>query len=136
MHEEFEFYCRLYVHSEKDIVELRESVVEILNGVRELSSIETNVMHLKLVKWEGFNAEKIKDEEGFLYYRYTAEVNPIHEIYVDRREVDQVEYCDSVCGLIKRLRERGALVVAACDFDDLVVEKTGWNWSESTPVHP
>lgn len=136
MYEDFEFNCRLFIHSEKDIQELRKSLSDALCGAVVGSSIETDCMHVKLSKWDGFDNKKIRDYKGFLCYRYSAEVDAIHEIYGDKPQASPEEFCEQLCGLIKYLRENGELVVVASDFDELVVEKTGWNWSESTPEHP
>jgi len=38
--------------------------------------------------------------------------------------------------MIVWLRERAIFVVASCDFEDYVVEITGWNWTPEQPLPP
>ena len=45
-------------------------------------------------------------------------------------------YVEILCNVIIKLREKGCQVVASCDFEHIIVEKTGWNWTETTPEHP
>ena len=49
---------------------------------------------------------------------------------------DMKMYLDQVFMIVTLLRAEGALVVVNCDFNDLLVKETGWNWSEETPEHP
>ncbi|MEW8693150.1 MAG: hypothetical protein AB2535_19120 [Candidatus Thiodiazotropha endolucinida] len=136
MGEDFEFNCRLFVHSKKDIQQLRESIVGISSGIIIGSSIETDYMHIKLSKWNGFDPDRINEHRGFLHYKYSAEIDSISDFYENKGPVNPEVFCEQLCNIIKELREQGDLVVASSDYEDVVVEKTGWNWSESTPVHP
>lgn len=50
--------------------------------------------------------------------------------------VEAEAWIAQVCAIITTLRNAGAKVVAACDFEDEVVRQTGWNWSETNPNQP
>jgi len=81
--------------------------------------------------------DKIHEHAGFIYYPYVAIVDPYADIKVQGSEPFDTEvYLDILCHVITKLRENGAIVVASCEYENLIVEKTGWNWSEDTPNAP
>ncbi|WP_434644474.1 hypothetical protein [Achromobacter piechaudii] len=41
-----------------------------------------------------------------------------------------------ISNLIVWLRERSECVIASCDFEDLIIERTGWNWTLESPFPP
>ncbi|WP_210183329.1 hypothetical protein, partial [Methylobrevis pamukkalensis] len=41
-----------------------------------------------------------------------------------------------VAALVSNLREGGRFVTASCDFEDLIADETGWNWTEDQPEPP
>lgn len=40
---------------------------------------------------------------------------------------------NGLVNLIIKLRSKFGYVVASCDFEDFIFEKTGWNWTEDSP---
>lgn len=57
------------------------------------------------------------------------------EVYT-KEEGDTIEFKERVAQLIIFLRKRWPYVVASCDFEDFIIEKTGWNWTEEEPLPP
>lgn len=41
-----------------------------------------------------------------------------------------------VVALVRALRDHGYVVTASCEFEDLIVAETGWNWTEQAPRPP
>lgn len=137
MCEDIELYSRLFVHSALDFVEVKSEIARAAGDAVLVSSrILTDLMYINVMRWDLYDEGRVAEHRGFMHYRYSCEVHPVHEMIEDAPIVDQEQYCESVCDLIKQLRNNGMLVAIECDFHDLVVERTGWNWNEKTPVHP
>ncbi len=131
-----DFYCRLYVKSDEDEDTLRKKIARYFGGQVVMRSISDEHVHMKLSRNNFYAPDLVNEHGGFVYYPYTAEVHPRHEIVEDIKPVDPEIYLDLVCHIISELRKSGDLVVASCGYEDLVAERTGWNWSEATPNHP
>jgi hypothetical protein len=131
-----ELYCRLYVNSVDDEDALRRRIAEYFGGTVAMRNIYDEFLHIRLSKNDTYSSNSLNDHGGFVHFPYTAEVHPRHEIVEDIEPVDTEIYLDLVCHIIKELRKSDAQVVASCDYEDLIAEKTGWNWSEKTPHHP
>jgi hypothetical protein len=76
----------------------------------------------------------MNDKGGYVFYPFTAEITPSVELEIIPFEPEK--YFDLVCQIIRELRRHGDFVVASSEYENLIVKKTGWNWSEETPVHP
>ena len=57
------------------------------------------------------------------------------EVYT-KEEGDTIEFKERVAQFIIFLRKHWPYVVASCDFEDFIIEKTGWNWTEEEPLPP
>ena len=128
----FDLYCRLYIQSDVTKAELSDVFVRCANGAIESATIEpapflrANIRDNKDYDIERFNAEK-----RFVFARYTVELEPLEET-----TTDSATYIDHVCTLVSCLRESGALVSASCEYEDVIWQKTGWNWREDCRDHP
>ena len=131
-----ELYCRLYVNSVSDEATLLQKIAKYIGGNVAMRSVSDAIMHIRLSKNDTYLPNSISNRDEFVQYPYTAEVHPSHEIFEHIEPVEPGTYIDLVCEIITKLRQSGDLVVASCDYEDLIVEKTGWNWSEKTPRHP
>jgi len=59
------------------------------------------------------------------------------EIDADREPDSRAnEFQIGTASLVKRLREEGRFVVASCEFEELIVSETGWNWTAESPLPP
>jgi len=57
-------------------------------------------------------------------------------IVYTEEEGDTIEFKEKVAQFIIFLRKHWPYVVASCDFEDIIIEKTGWNWTEEKPLPP
>lgn len=136
MPEAREFYCGLYVNSAESREALRSQIAEAVGGKMYLCRVYNEHIDLELVKNEVHDPQRMGEHAGFLYYPHRAEILPKADDHEEIDAEDQAIYKDMLVRVIIALRKSGAQVVAACDFEDLIVERTGWNWSETTPHHP
>jgi len=63
--------------------------------------------------------------------RYYAEIDSDPE-----GVADEASFNKSISDLIVWLRQKYDFVVASCDFEDYIIETTGWNWTPEQPVPP
>jgi hypothetical protein len=132
----FDLYCRLYMHGVNDEDLLRRMIAEQIEGVVSGASVANGIIYCRVFASDSFDLSKVNEDRGFLYYQYTAEVSPLDEIYDECAEVSTDAYLEMLTGLICHLRGSGVKVVAACEFDEHIVQATGWNWTDNSPHHP
>ena len=140
-----DLYCRLYIQSNHSEDELNDIIANIIGGKKQMFSIVNDVMIIDVRKNDYFETNRSDEEEGFVNSRNTAEIFPVRdervfeETLLDPVDEEGVEdkdtFLEGVFHLIMELRKH-AIVVAACEYEDLIVERTGWNWSKSTPIPP
>ena len=46
-------------------------------------------------------------------------------------EMDADDFREAVAALVLKMRNNLDYVVASCDFEDYIINKTGWNWVEN-----
>jgi hypothetical protein len=117
----FDPYCRLYLHTTVDLSELLARCGRLSDGSVSSCSTETPVFSLDLKENDDFDEGRFNSEKRFVFARYTAEVSGTES------DIDEHVFVRAVCGLISGLRTSGVQVVASCEFEDQVVEQTGWN---------
>jgi len=127
----FELYCRLYIQSELSKEELKDLFATFLNGTMSGFSVANSSLLADVRENCHYNSQRLHDEQRFVFSRYTAEVEPL-----ESECVDSDVYIECVCDLISKLRRSGVLVTASCEFEEIVSEKTGWNWTETSREHP
>lgn len=120
-----ELYCRLYINSTDDEDTLKNKIADLFGGKISSRKIRDNCLDIYFSKNNSFD-EKLYAEstDGFVYSRYTAEVSPLHEIIEHLEPVDTDIYLDILCHIIKSLRNMNCTVVAACEYEELIAERT------------
>ena len=120
-----ELYCRLYIHSAEDEEAIKNKIANSFGGKISSRRIRDDYLEFYFSKNNSFD-EKLYAESvgGFVYSRYTAEASPLHEIMEHLEPVDTDIYFDILCHIIKSLRDMGCEVVAACDYEELIEERT------------
>lgn len=139
-----DLYCRLYIQFDGTLNILRKNITSYFGGSISIGSVFDEYVSINVMKNDGFLPDKIHEHAGFVYYPYTAEVEPTLAIMTPYaamakrkwKTIDTEIYWDVLCYVIRKLRENGAIVVASCEYENLIAEKTGWNWSEDTPNAP
>ena len=67
-----------------------------------------------------YERQAINLPDGFLYYRYFLDIDPV-------QDVDEADYVASVATLLTQLWQSEYKAVAACDFEDRLPRKGGYN---------
>jgi len=129
-------FCRLYILSEDALDVVQSRAASIFGVEHDHFEMRSTYLSASIMKNEDFSEDKLAEHGGFVFYPYTAEVDPVDQIVPDTQKVDAHEFLDDLSRLIVELRSAGYSVVASCSYEEEIAEKTGWNWSVSTPNHP
>ena len=120
----------LYIQTSASIEDLRAEVATLVDGEQVgRRSISADGFSIELEASKTHDKARAEEHGGFVYY-------PFLGVVVPDPDADQIAFVDDLCRMITALRETGAKVVAASEFDDEIAAKTGWNWSLSSPDHP
>ena len=108
-------YCKLYVDSDLPKAELVEAVrVDAVGGREGRATVLSSTCVLDIEDNDDFDDErKANSPDGFLYFRYYFDVEPVPGVSKDR-------YIQSLSSLLVSMRRRGISVVPACDFEELL----------------
>lgn len=118
-------YCKIFVNGPNDLGEIFGQIEKYLNILefQELNNksynIETNYLYISIDKNSDFSPSNIADPiDGFLYYPFIIEVNPIDfkETYENFHDAEL--YLKNVLHLVSHMRKKGYELVPACDFED------------------
>lgn len=136
MMENDDLNCSLYLNSPLSSDVLREHIAAAFGGKIAGRTVLDEYLQIYLTKNEDFEPSRVGEHGGFVFYPYRAEVSPSYGMKDNVSLSEKEIYLDLLVHTIVKLRELGAQVVASCDYEGLIAEKTGWNWSEKTPHHP
>lgn len=116
-------HCKIYI----DCLDRLEEVNSILSNIT-LNLSKSNI----LIFATAYKNDVVDRDVEIGKKIYPTEV----EYYVEVNSTKNCQPTDfqyGVVQLIIELRKYYPYVVASCDFEDFVIEKTGWNWTEKTP---
>lgn len=90
---------------------------------------------------DDFSAPVYKNEISDYKYRSKFHKMPIiptdSRYYVEAgtydNDEDTQEFKEKIVELIILLRSKYNYVVASCDFEDFIIDNTGWNWNSEHP---
>lgn len=123
-----QLFCELYIDTE-------ESPEEIETAVTRASREAFRDLSVEVVTYrnEDFepSARQRSPYSAIECSRYYAEVAAL-SAPIDR--VD--EFQSGTAALVRALREGGRFVTASCDFEEVIAELTGWNWTRDQPEPP
>jgi len=122
------YYCKIYVDTDDDIEKLQtaldDAVAEAIVGIR--------------VEYPAYENENFDPGSGNnVPYDFIER----SRYYVDLGTIEQVPdqlpaFQSGVATVVKHLRAEGRFVTASCDFEDVIADATGWNWTEDKPEPP
>lgn len=129
-------YCRLYIETELNVYNVRRLIADFMGLSVDGEYIISNDYLIRYNQSEDSKPELINTIDGFLYYKQTAWLELLNDDpkRINKKLID--EFIIAVCNLINYLRNEGIKVVSAGGFDDVIADRTGWNWTEKTPIHP
>ncbi len=131
-----DLYCSLYVKSPEDQDVVRAVIANAFGGKIARRSVLDEYLEVYFTNNEDFLPDQMNKKGGFVYYPYRAEIQPSYGMKDGVTSEFQEIFLDLLSQVIIELRKSGAQVVASCGYEDVITEKTGWNWSVSTPDHP
>lgn len=123
------FYCSLYVDTGESRDELSRKVKQLLR-----EELYGRVLEVLTYRNDIFEAAA-EDEMPYDFIkcsRYYLEVYALEEETPDQ----MAQFQSGVAELISDLRKAGRFVTASCVFEELITEKTGWNWTTDDPEPP
>ena len=119
-----DLYCRLYINSNQDEDALRFKISDIFGGRVLSRKIRDEHLDIYFCKNTSFDENRFNASiEGCVYSRYTAEVSPLHEVVDGFDTVDEDIYISILCHIIKSLKDMGCDVIAACEYEDLILDR-------------
>lgn len=122
------YYCKLYIDTHEEMEDLEAAVVEACEIFFQGITIEAPIYNNEYFDSTIETCTPYRFIECSPYYAEVGMVENIPEQLVD--------FQSGVVELIRRLREDGRVVTASCDFEKLIADKTGWNWTEDHPEPP
>lgn len=121
-------YCRLYIDAEMGIEELQTFVDEGVENFFESGSVDA-------VVFQNENYQADSNLQSITYpvarSRYYVEIEPASD-----RDLEKFAFESAIARLVDCLRKECEYVVASCEFEDFIVEQTGWNWTLANPLPP
>ncbi len=121
-----DLYCKLYLACDDPWSEANAIVADEATGAFVQLAGSTVVY-----RNEGFRLHRLGAYDCIEDARYYVEVDADEEP-PERR----ADFISAVVSLVTSLRARGWIVTVSSDFEDEIVERTGWNWTREAPNPP
>lgn len=123
-----QFYCKLYIDTSENIDELDAELTRLCNSAFQGFAVEAPVYRNGNFD---VSARELSPYEFIESSQYYAEVGTI-----ETAPAQLARFQSGVVVLVSNLREGGRFVTASCDFEELIIEETGWNWTKDQPEPP
>lgn len=121
-------YSKIYIDADCSMHELKD----ILSFDKEDIFGDENYVRVFVDRNDSTDAER---REPRAVFSPAIRATFYLEVYTEE-EGDTIEFKEKVAQFIIFLRKHWPYVVASCDFEDFIIEKTGWNWTEEKPLPP
>jgi hypothetical protein len=116
-------YCKIYVDSHAEKARLLDLIAVIISGSIKMRTVSSPEFEVDLVVNEEFDeARRVQNADQFLFYRYYLDIEPTECV---RRE----RYVESVSNLLEGLWRSGCKAIAACDFENELPRRGGYETS-------
>jgi len=113
-----DLYCKVYVDSSNESSDFLAFIAKVVKGNISLRTVENDLLEITVFKNEDYEKDKTTDVDGFVFFPYYLEIEP-----VDESSVSSEEYKSLIGDLLEALWDKGADAVAACDFEDKLPKK-------------
>ena len=118
----------MYIDAKIDIKELQALIDKKVQNFFEFSPVDA-------VVFPNENYQVSSNVHSTTYpvdrSRYYVEIEPALD-----RHSEKLTFDFAIAQLVRSLRKDCDYVVASCDFEDYIVEQTGWNWGPDNPLPP
>lgn len=123
-----QFSCILYIDTNEVIDAVKGAVYE--SGKNIFSGMNVSLL---VYNNEDFDPSRLnkKPYDFIEASKYYVEI-----VAEDELDEQVMGFQLGVVALIRQIRSGGRIVTASCDFEDLIISETGWNWTESQPEPP
>ena len=123
-----QLFCELYVDTDESIEELENAVNQ---AVREaFGGLTVDMVTYRNEDFEP-SARQRSPYSAIECSRYYMEV-AARSASTDRAG----EFQSGTAAFVRALRDGGRFVSASCDFEEVIADLTGWNWSRNNPEPP
>lgn len=121
-------YCKIYMDSDVD-----EAAMESMLTRGMLLFFDSTAVECAVFKNETYLSGAQPDSMTYPIdrSRYYIEIDVEPDAGVGQGEFEM-----GISNLIVWLRERSEFVIASCDFEEFIIESTGWNWTSENPYPP
>jgi hypothetical protein len=123
MRDYHDLYCKIYVDTDINIEQLKDKISMMVSGEKQLfRTIITSFGEIDVNKNEDFDRKKVLESDGFIYSKYYLDIEP-------KGNIEQQNYIQGISDLLQNLWNSGFKSVAACDFEEELPQKGGYNTS-------
>ncbi len=123
-------YCKLYIDSNENRKQIQNLVDQTFLKLEHSRTRYIQTLSAVVYNNDNHNlALKVGKKFCPTETTYYVEIGDENE----DEDFDKPEFEKVIIDLISELRKQCEYVVASCNFEQLVIEKTGWNWTESHP---
>lgn len=121
-HNNLNLFCKIYLDTDLDRAIVLSDISRTIGGQPgPYSSLVHGICDLDVIRNDDFNEQKRKVlPDGFLFSKYLIEIEPCKGIRTET-------YITTISRLLEGLWERGYKAVASCDFEELLLNKGGYN---------
>lgn len=106
-------YCKVFVDAD-------ESPGAVQGILGTIASASRSAMSIDVRRNDDFDRDRRLTNDGFLFFRYYLDVDPASG-------VPRTSYIVAVAELLEALWRNGCRAVAACDFEDELPRRGGYN---------
>ncbi|WP_435923429.1 1,4-dihydroxy-6-naphthoate synthase [Paenibacillus sp. DYY-L-2] len=122
MKAQYDLFTKIFLDTDREKSSVVETVSMIVQGSVTGTPIVTEQSEIFVFNNEDFSEEKRnQDGDDFLYYRYYIDIGPVGD-------VEEKVYIGEIAKLLIELWDSGFKVVAACDFEDELPRRGGYNF--------
>lgn len=122
-----DLYCKVFVDAPVVQKALVQTIADIVGGTIDPDHVlgnivNVNLVHFAVIRNEDHDKRRARSPGGFVFFRYYIE---IYALPGQQRE----SFVRLVATLLEGLWAVGLQAVAACDFEDELPRKGGYNYS-------
>ncbi|EAZ92764.1 hypothetical protein [Crocosphaera chwakensis] len=115
-------YCKVFLDTDINREQLLPLIAKLINGKVSRREIETSIAKISVRTNDDFDENQREEfPDGFLYYRFFLDIEPL-------KDTDQKVYIETLSHFLESLWSLNYKVVAACDFEEELPRKGGYNW--------
>lgn len=117
-------YCKVLIDTDDDEKDVSKTIIDIVSGQLNQFIIKSSTAELYLSKNEDFDViKRLELPDGFLYSRYYLDIEP-------NEKIKQEDYIYGIAILLEGLWSKNYKAIAACDYEEELPRKGGYNYGK------